>query len=174
MANPSAPDPDVIKEAYRLTQSPPIGEGMSLAQVALRLGISKATAGRYVQLAIAHMPYVDLYNRAKQQGDMAQRLTTMLFEAHEFAGERRPATADEPIDDWLQLKKYAATLEAQLEHLLGLTTKQPLDVRITRGNGNDTDIDHSLIAALARLDERDAEDERALRAGQPGVIEGGS
>lgn len=175
MANPSAPDPDVVKEAYRLTQSPPIGEDMSLAQVALRLGISKATAGRYVQLAIAHMPYVDLYNRAKQQGDMAQRLTTMLFEAHELASERRPATAEEPIDDWLQLKKYAATLEAQLEHLLGLTTKQPLDVRITRGDGrNDVGegFDHSLIAALAKLEARDALDDRELRAGRPGVIEG--
>lgn len=177
MAAPTAPDPDVVAEAYRLTQPPPRGEDMSLAQVALRLGVSKATAGRYVQQAIAHMPYVDLHNRAKQQGDMAQRLSTMLFEAHELAHERRPATAEEPIDDWLALKKYAKELEAQLEHLLGLTTKQPLDVRISRnggGNGDGESFDHSLIAALARLDARDALDDRELRAGRPGVIEGGT
>jgi hypothetical protein len=31
-----------------------------------------------------------------------------------------------------------------------------------------------LIAALAKLDERDALDEQELRAGRPGVIEGGT
>jgi hypothetical protein len=76
VANPAAPDPDIVKEAYRLTLPLPEGEDMSLAQVAMRLGISKTTAGEYVRRAIAHLPFVELHKRAQHQSDMSPRTGT--------------------------------------------------------------------------------------------------
>lgn len=175
MANPTPPDPDVVAEAYRLTQPAPLGEDMSLAQVALRLGVSKTTAGEYVRRAITHLPLVDLVKRAKQQGDMAHRLATVVVEAYELAAERKPRKREEPVDEWVMLQDFATKKEAQLAVLLGLNAPKALDIS-TNGNGNGrVELkDRSLIEALAKLDERDAADDRALRAGGPGVIEGGS
>ena len=177
MANPSAPDPDVVAEAYRLTLEPPLGEDMSLAQVALRLGISKATAGRYVQQAIAHRPFVELHKRAQAQGDMTKRLLIVLYEAYELASARKPdpEDADAKVDEWLAIQEFAAKREAQLATLLGLNSPAKLDITTNGGrNGSDTPKDGALIAALAKLEARNEADDRELRAGRPGVIEGGS
>jgi hypothetical protein len=178
VANPAAPDPDIVKEAYRLTLPLPEGEDMSLAQVAMRLGISKTTAAEYVRRAIAHLPFVELHKRAQHQSDMSRRLLTVLYEAYELAAAHKPDPHDEDADvsTWIALQDFAAKREAQLATLLGLNSPAKLDIT-TNGNGrngNGAPHDSALIAALARLDERDAADERELRAGRPGVIEGGS
>ena len=175
MAAPTAPDPDVVAEAYRLTQPEPVGEDLSFAQVALRLGVSKATVGRYVQLAIAHRPFVELHRRAQAQGDMTKRLLAVLYEAYEMAAARKPdpQDPDASLDEWLAIQEFAAKREAQLAGLLGLNSPAKLDITTNGGrNGNDAPKDVSLIAALARISETNALDERELRAGRPGVIEG--
>ena len=177
MANPSAPDPDVVAEAYRLTLEPPRGEGLSYAQVALRLGISKPTVGRYVQLAIAHVPHIELHRRAEEQGDMTRRLRAMLYATYALAEKRYPDPDDEDADDgpWLALMDFAAKREAQLATLLGLNSPAKLDITTNgRGGNGDAPVDGALIAALAKLEARNEADDRELRAGRPGVIEGGS
>lgn len=175
MAGPTPPDPDLIAEAYRLTLPPPAGENLSLAQVGVRLGVSKATAGNYVQKAIVHMPLVEMLRRSRMQGDMTTRLCTMLYEVYDEAAVRRPKERDEPTDEWLALLDFAAKREAQLAVLLGLNAPKALTIT-NDGNGKgSTELrDTRLIEALERLDERDAADDRALRAGESGVIEGGS
>lgn len=174
MANPSPPDPDVVAEAYRLTQPEPEGEGMTLAQVALRLGISKATAGNYVQKAIAHMPMVAIQRRARQQGDMAQRMVAVLYEAYEMAAQRRPSDPDDDPTAWLTLLDFAAKREAQLATLLGLNAATKLIVSHD-GNGATGEYrDKSTIEALMRMQDRNRRDDQAIRAGRPGVIEGGN
>jgi hypothetical protein len=162
VANPAAPDPDIVKEAYRLTLPLPEGEDMSLAQVAMRLGISKTTAGEYVRRAIAHLPFVELHKRAQHQSDMSRRLLTVLYEAYELAAAHKPDPHDEDADvtTWIALQDFPAKLD--------ITTNG------NGRNGNSAPHDAALIAALAKLDERDALDEQELRAGRPGVIEGGT
>ena len=177
MAAPTAPDPDVVAEAHRLTLPPPDGESLSLAQVALRLGISKSTASNYVQRAIAHMPFVELHRRAQAQSDMTKRLLAVLYEAYEMASARKPdpEDPDAKLDEWLAIQEFAAKREAQLATLLGLNSPAKLDITTNGGrNGNDAAKDGALIAALARMSESNALDERELRAGRPGVIEGGT
>lgn len=175
MANPSAPDPDIVKEAYRLTLPEPRGEELSVRQVAARLGISKSTAGDYIRRAVEHLPYAELFSRAEQQGDMATRLTTVLFEVYEEAGNRRPKLDEDP-SVWLALLDFAAKREAQLAVLLGLNAERRLTITNGSGNGKDYsgDFDQGLARALAHMDEVNARDEAAIRAGRPGVIEGGT
>lgn len=167
----------MVAEAYRLTLPPPEGEELSLSRVATRLGISKATAGRYVQTAHAHRPFVELHRRAEQQSSMTKRLLVVLYEAYELAAERKPdpKERDQDTAEWLAIQDFAAKREAQLATLLGLNSPAKLDITTNGGrNGNDAPKDGALIAALAKLDERDTLDDRELRAGRPGVIEGGT
>jgi transcriptional regulator with XRE-family HTH domain len=177
VAAPTAPDPDLVATAYELTLEPPAGEGLSLAQVAVRLGISKATAWNYVQRAIAHRPFVELHKRAVAQSDMSKRLLAMLYAAYALAEARYPDPDDEDADEarWLAIMDFAAKREAQLAELLGLKSPAKLDITTNGGrNGDGAPRDTKLIEALARIEERDTLDDREIRAGRPGVIEGGT
>lgn len=179
MANPSAPDPDIVAEAYRLSLPETRGgEALSTRQIAARLGVSQSAVLRYIARAVQHLPYAELFTRAEQQGDMVTRLTTVLFEAYELAAERRPSAPDDDPAVWLALQDFAAKREAQLAVLLGLNSPSKLAITNGSGNGNGKDysgdFDQGLARALAHMDEVNARDEAAIRAGRPGVIEGGT
>ena len=108
---------------------------------------------------------------------MTKRLLSMLYSAYELAESRKPDLDDLDADEtrWLAIMDFAAKREAQLATLLGLNSPAKLDITTNGGrNGSDAPRDGRLIEALARMEATNKLDDQEIRAGRPGVIEGGT
>jgi transcriptional regulator with XRE-family HTH domain len=164
MPDPTPVPPEQLAEVLRKHRD----EHIAQRTLAKEYGVSQPTIARWVKAARENELWIDAIDRAEERSFHGDTYRELWSKVSAWLDK-----VDGP-DDGLPVVDRILKISKSARELYGLDapTRLAIESDVTMHGGRPAaPPDASLIRALEAIERRDAEDERELRAGRPGVIE---